>query len=53
MARSAPARQRADPRIADPPGGARPDDIAQMPRETVYRTRSVGRQAKKMTKVSD
>jgi hypothetical protein len=53
MGRAAPARQRADPRIADVAGGARPYDAAQMLRETAYRTRSILRQADKVTQVSD
>lgn len=44
---------RADPRITDLADGARPDNIAQMLRETAYGTRSVLWQAEKVTQVSD
>src|SRR4029077_15218607 len=53
VGRSASTRQRRHPRIANVAGGAGPDNIAQMLRKAPRGTRSVVRQAKKVTQISD
>jgi hypothetical protein len=53
MGRSAPTRQRGHPRVTNLAGGTRPDNIAQMLRKAPRGTRSVLRQAQKVTQISD
>jgi len=53
VGRSASTRQRRHPRITNVAGGAGPDNIAQLLRKAPRGTRSVLRQAEKVTQISD